>query len=90
MEIFELSRAVKSEDVERFLADFAYLGTTPNLRWVDDEHALAVFPNEDAAQLLLDSKQWKYRVRPYIDASMGALLMPMEGKQGRLCSYVLT
>lgn len=53
-------------------------GTTANVKWVDDEHALAVFPCAEAAQVLLDSSQKQFKVRPYNKASGAALQIAAE------------
>lgn len=73
---------MKTGHLEEFLLDFTWGGLAPNVRWVDEEHALAVFPCADAAQVLLASGQERFRVRPHSAASSGALLVPPEGAGG--------
>lgn len=80
VEIYGLNRGVKTSHLDEFLLDYLWGGTTANIRWVDDEHALAVFPCAEAAQQLLDSVQIRYKVRPYNRASGAALQIPVEGK----------
>jgi hypothetical protein len=59
--------------LETFLLDYLWGKTAANIKWVDDEHALAVFPSAEAAQTLLESAQRDYKVRPYTKASRAAL-----------------
>lgn len=78
LEIFGLTRSVKTSHIEEFLLEFMWGGTTANVKWVDDEHALAVFPCAEAAQVLLDSSQKQFKVRPYNKASGAALQIAAE------------
>jgi hypothetical protein len=86
VEIYRLQRSVKTSHLEEFLAEWAWAGCGPTIRWVDDAHALAVFPCAEAAQALLDSDQERYAVRPYCKASEQAREVPPEGEHwGRGC-----
>jgi hypothetical protein len=67
--------------LETFLLDYLWGKTGANIKWVDDEHALAVFPSAEAAQTLLESAQRDYKVRPYAKASRAALHIAPEGKK---------
>lgn len=78
LEIYGLHRGVKTSHLDEFLLDYLWDSTTANVRWVDDEHALAVFPCAEAAQQLLNSMQVRYKVRPYNKASGAALQIPVE------------
>eukprot|EP00879_Flechtneria_rotunda_P005435 GHRR01005728.1.p1 GENE.GHRR01005728.1~~GHRR01005728.1.p1 ORF type:complete len:394 (+),score=149.10 GHRR01005728.1:190-1371(+) len=78
VEMYGMNRNIKTGHLEDFLLDFMWGAIAPNLKWVDDEHALAVFPNAEAAQVLLDTPQQQYKVRPYSKASSGALSIPAE------------
>eukprot|EP00775_Hariotina_reticulata_P010482 gene10482-10641_t len=78
VEIYNLNRSIKTSHLDDFLLDFQWGTTTANLKWVDDEHALAVFPCAEAAQALLESPQKNFMVRPYSKASSGALQIPTE------------
>lgn len=80
VEFHGLNRGVKTSHLDEFLLDYMWGGTTANIKWVDDEHALAVFPCAEAAQQLLDSTQIRYKVRPYSKASGGALQISAEGE----------
>lgn len=80
VEICNLTRSVKTAHLEEFLLDFMWSGTTANVKWVDDEHALAVFPSAEAAQVLLDSGQKEFKVRPYNKASGAALQIAADGE----------
>lgn len=82
MEVYGLTRSVSTTHLENFLLDFIWGTTAPNIKWVDDEHALAVFPCAEAAQVLLDAPQRTYKVRPYSKASKGALHIASEGEGG--------
>lgn len=53
---------VRTSDLEIFLSDYSMGGIPPFVRWVDDNHALGVFPSADAAQTLLESTQRTYKV----------------------------
>jgi len=55
VETQHLSRSIKTSHLDDFLLDFQWGTTGANLKWEDDEHALAVFPCAEAAQALLDS-----------------------------------
>jgi hypothetical protein len=79
VEIYRLQRSVKTSHLEDYLAEWAWAGCGPTIRWVDDAHALAVFPCAEAAQALLDSDQERYAVRPYCKASEQAREVPPEG-----------
>jgi hypothetical protein len=81
VEIYGLTRAVSTSHLETFLLDYLWGKTAANIKWVDDEHALAVFPSAEAAQTLLESAQRDYKVRPYTKASRAALHIAPEGKQ---------
>jgi hypothetical protein len=87
VEIYGLTRAVTSTHLEDFALNFLWGGTAPNIKWVDDEHALAVFPCAEAAAVLLGAAQSQYKVRPFSRASRGALSIPAEGAwlRGRCC-----
>jgi hypothetical protein len=80
VEIYNLTRSVKTSHIEEFLLGFMWGGTTANVKWVDDEHALAVFPCAEAAQVLLQSSQKEFKVRPYNKASGAALQIAAEGE----------
>lgn len=80
MEIYSLTRAVSTTHLETFLLDYLWGKTAANIKWVDDEHALAVFPCAEAAQALLESAQRDYKVRPYTKASRAALHISPEGE----------
>jgi hypothetical protein len=80
VEIYNLNRSIKTSHLDDFLLDFQWGPTTANLKWVDDEHALAVFPCAEAAQALLHSPQSTFLVRPYSKASSGSLQIPVEGE----------
>jgi hypothetical protein len=73
VEFHGLTRAVSTTHLETFLLDYVWGTAAANVRWVDDEHALAVFPCAEAAQALLESAQRDYKVRPYHKASRKAL-----------------
>lgn len=88
LEIFGLTRSVKTSHIEEFLLEFMWGGTTANVKWVDDEHALAVFPCAEAAQVLLDSSQKEFKVRPYNKASGAALQIAAEGEAHSLDACV--
>eukprot|EP00878_Enallax_costatus_P034647 GHUV01038431.1.p1 GENE.GHUV01038431.1~~GHUV01038431.1.p1 ORF type:complete len:198 (+),score=32.84 GHUV01038431.1:838-1431(+) len=79
VEFHGLNRGVKTNHLDDFLLDYMWGDTKANIKWVDDEHALAVFPCAEAAQQLLQSTQTKYKVRPYSKASGGALQIAAEG-----------
>lgn len=81
VEFHGLTRAVSSTHLETFLLDYVWGKTAANIKWVDDEHALAVFPSAEAAQALLEAPQREYKVRPYSKASRGSLLIESEGGQ---------
>jgi hypothetical protein len=80
VEFHGLTRAVSTTHLETFLLDYVWGTTAANVRWVDDEHALAVFPCAEAAQALLASGQRDYKVRPYHKASRKALHVAPEGE----------
>jgi hypothetical protein len=80
VEIYSLTRAVSTTHLETFLLDYLWGKTAANIKWVDDEHALAVFPCAEAAQVLLESAQRDYKVRPYTKASRAALHIAPEGE----------
>jgi hypothetical protein len=81
VEIYNLTRSVKTTHIDEFLLEFMWGGTTANVKWVDDEHALAVFPCAEAAQVLLDSSQKEFKVRPYNKASGAALQIAADGER---------
>jgi hypothetical protein len=87
VEIYNLTRSVKTSHIEEFLLGFMWGGTTANVKWVDDEHALAVFPCAEAAQVLLDSSQKEFKVRPYNKASGAALQIAAEGEAGTVVCW---
>jgi hypothetical protein len=87
VEIYGLTRAVSTSHLETFLLDYLWGKTGANIKWVDDEHALAVFPSAEAAQTLLESAQRDYKVRPYAKASRAALHIAPEGKK-KECSWL--
>lgn len=91
MEIHGLTRAVSTTHLETFLLGYLWGQTAANIKWVDDEHALAVFPCAEAAQALLEAPQRDYKVRPYSKASKGALQVSAEGEGWRCawCVFVL-
>jgi hypothetical protein len=89
VEFHGLTRAVSTTHLETFLLDYVWGKTAANIKWVDDEHALAVFPSADAAQALLEAPQREYKVRPYSKASRGSLLIESEGEQGMQQAAVL-
>lgn len=78
VEIHGLTRSVSTAHLETFLLDYIWGKTAANIKWVDDEHALAVFPCAEAAQVLLESPQRDYKVRPYTKASRAALHISAE------------
>lgn len=84
VELYGLNRAVKTSHLDEFLLDYTWGGTTANIKWVDDEHALAIFPCAEGAQQLLSSSQVRYKVRPYSKASGGALQISAEGEESML------
>lgn len=84
VEIHGLTRATTTSDLEAFLLDYFWDGTAPLIRWVDDAHALAVFPCKAAADVLLEAAQRQYGVRPYCAASAGAHDHPVEGERRSL------
>lgn len=79
VEFHGLTRAVSTTHLETFLLDYVWGKTAANIKWVDDEHALAVFPSAEAAQALLEAPQRDYKVRPYSKASRAALHIAPEG-----------
>jgi hypothetical protein len=81
VEIYHLTRSVKTTHIDEFLLEFMWGGTSANVKWVDDEHALAVFPCAEAAQVLLDSSQKEFKVRPYNKASGAALQIAADGER---------
>lgn len=85
VEIHGLTRSVSTAHLETFLLDYIWGKTAANIKWVDDEHALAVFPCAEAAQVLLESPQRDYKVRPYTKASRAALHISAEGKGLSCC-----
>jgi hypothetical protein len=81
VELYELNRQVKTTQIEQFLADYAWGGVNPNVKWVDDNHALAIFSCKEAAEALLDSGQKTFKARPYSKACEQAHLLPSEGER---------
>ncbi|KAI8474910.1 MAG: hypothetical protein J3K34DRAFT_517767 [Monoraphidium minutum] len=78
VEIHGLTRATTTSDLELFLLDFSYGGLAPSVRWVDDAHALAVFPCKEGADGLLEAPQRQFAVRPWSAASAMAHEHPPE------------
>lgn len=65
-----LDAQVRTEDLEIFLSDFCLGGIAPYVRWVDDNHALAVFPSAEAAAYLLESPQRTYKARRAVQLAL--------------------
>lgn len=90
VELYGLNRSVTTTHLESFLLDFLWQGCAANVKWVDDEHALAVFPCAAAAQALLDSGQRSYKVRPYAAASTAAQRLDSDGARRMLLKLACT
>ncbi|GBF89097.1 hypothetical protein Rsub_01814 [Raphidocelis subcapitata] len=69
VELFGLTRTVTTSALEDYLLDFHWGGLGPTIVWLDDAHALAVFPCADAAAALLAAPRPAFAVRPYSQAS---------------------
>ena len=80
VELYDLMRQVKTTQLEEFLMEYAWGGVCPTVKWVDDNHALAVFSCREAAEGLLDSNQKSFKVRAYSKACAEAHLLPSEGE----------
>jgi len=78
VELYDLTRQVKTTQIEEFLVEYAWGGVGPTVKWVDDNHALAVFSCREAAEALLDSNQKTFKVRAYSKACEQAHLLPSE------------
>jgi hypothetical protein len=83
VEIYSLTRAVSTSHSETLLLHYPWSKTGANIKWVDDEHALAVFPSAEAAQTQLQSAQLSGTTRFWAcaKASRAALHIAPEGKK---------
>lgn len=79
VEIYGLTRQQKTLDLEQVLSEYHWGGIPPDIRWVDDNSALIVFPCAEAAEVLLSAPLKQYKVRPYSQASALAHEVPVEG-----------
>lgn len=75
LEFYSLNEITTSTDLEAWLQKVDR-GRLPALvRWVDEEHALALFFDPESAQHALQ-QPCKYQKRPFAKASLGARSMP--------------
>ncbi|KAK9828873.1 hypothetical protein WJX72_002512 [[Myrmecia] bisecta] len=80
LEVHGLSASVDSTALEAFLVQFGVPPHGPVVRWVDDKHALAVFPNPAGAREALASCEngtTRFQLRRFAEASLASREQPL-------------